>query len=186
MKRPAKLVHLGILLICAVGLALPGRAGATVYLTKEKAIKQILPKSEKVTEERKALTPKQKQAIEKALRGKIKEKAFTFYVGRTNDKIDGYAVIHDEIGKELPITFIIGIKPNGKISEVAVMEFRESRGGEVRHKRFLHQFENKDSDDPLSLNKDIKNITGATLSCRAAIVASRKVLAAWEELYGGK
>lgn len=157
---------------------------ATVYLTKDEAFKLILPKSKKIAEEKTVLSEKEKEAIEKKLHGRIKDKSFTFYIGHTDDKVDGYAIIHEEIGKEMPITFIIGIKPDGKISEVAVMAFRESRGDEVRHKRFLRQFEGKDSGDSIAMNRDIKNITGATLSCRAAALAVRKVLAAWEVLYG--
>src|SRR5438445_11266931 len=40
----------------------------------------------------------------------------------------------DEIGKSEPITFMVGMSPEGKVTEVAVMVFRESRGGEVKEK----------------------------------------------------
>jgi hypothetical protein len=75
------------------------------------------------------------------------------------------AWILEEIGKEEPISFGI-VVDNQQIEQVKVLEYRESRGWEVKHPAFTQQFvdaslvENK-------LDKHIDGITGATLSVRA-------------------
>ena len=76
------------------------------------------------------------------------------------------AWILDEIGKEEPITagFVV---ENGKILQVNILAYRESRGGEVRHANFLKQYQGASLQQDAQLNKTIDGISGATLSVRA-------------------
>ncbi len=76
------------------------------------------------------------------------------------------AWILDEIGKEEPITagFVV---ENGKILQVSILAYRESRGGEVRHANFLKQYQGTSLQKDAQLNKTIDGISGATLSVRA-------------------
>ena len=74
--------------------------------------------------------------------------------------------ILEEIGKEKPITTGIVIN-EGYIEKVKVLEFRESRGWEVRHAFFTDQFKQAKLKDDYQLDKTIDNISGATLSVRA-------------------
>ncbi len=74
--------------------------------------------------------------------------------------------ILEEIGKEKPITTGIVVN-DGHIEKVKVLEFRESRGWEIRHDFFTDQFKQAKLKDDYQLNKTIDNISGATLSVRA-------------------
>ena len=76
------------------------------------------------------------------------------------------AWVLDEIGKEEPITagFLV---ENGKIVQVSILAYRESRGSEVRHANFLKQYQNVGLLPDNFLNKNIDGISGATLSVRA-------------------
>ena len=74
--------------------------------------------------------------------------------------------ILDEIGKDRPITAGVTIA-HGKIQDVQVLVFRESRGWEVKHDFFTRQFANLWLDQRQELSQDIDNITGATLSVKA-------------------
>ncbi len=76
------------------------------------------------------------------------------------------AWILEEIGKDKPITTGIVIN-RGKIEQVKVLVFRESRGWEVRHDFFTEQFKQAELVDNNQLSKRIDNISGATLSVRA-------------------
>lgn len=76
------------------------------------------------------------------------------------------AWVLNEIGKEQPITVGI-IVENKKIKRLSVLEYRESRGNEVRHHFFTQQFVDVQLDSEKQLNKHIDGITGATLSVRA-------------------
>ena len=76
------------------------------------------------------------------------------------------AWILEETGKDKLITTGIVIS-DGKIEQVKVLIFRESRGWEVRHDFFTDQFKQVKLADDKQLNKHIDNISGATLSVRA-------------------
>lgn len=76
------------------------------------------------------------------------------------------AWILDEIGKELPITIGVTVA-NGAIDNVRVLEFRESRGWEVRYPFFTEQFVNVRLGSDQRLDRNIDGISGATLSVRA-------------------
>ena len=79
------------------------------------------------------------------------------------------AWIFEEIGKELPITVGVAVNEKG-IKALSVLEYRETRGGEVRHEFFTRQFlfaDLENTDMGYKFNKDIDGITGATLSVRA-------------------
>jgi FMN-binding protein len=74
--------------------------------------------------------------------------------------------ILDEIGKDRPITAGVTIA-DGKIEDVQVLVFRESRGWEVKHNFFTRQFANLWLEENQRLSGKIDNITGATLSVKA-------------------
>ena len=76
------------------------------------------------------------------------------------------AWVLDEIGKELPITIGVAVAA-GAIDNVRVLEFRESRGWEVRYPFFTDQFVDVRLRPDRRLDKPIDSITGATLSVRA-------------------
>ena len=76
------------------------------------------------------------------------------------------AWILEEIGKEQPIT--VGLVINqGQMERIKVLEFRESRGWEVRHPFFTDQFRDARLKQDGNLDRDIDGISGATLSVRA-------------------
>lgn len=77
------------------------------------------------------------------------------------------AWIVDEIGKEKPITLGIVIQ-NGAIQRLSVLQFRESRGWEIRYPFFTEQFDGVRLNKNDKLDERIDGITGATLSVRAA------------------
>ena len=74
--------------------------------------------------------------------------------------------ILDEIGKDRPITAGVTID-GGKIEDVKVLVFRESRGWEIKHGFFTRQFTEASLDQRHRLSASIDNITGATLSVKA-------------------
>lgn len=83
--------------------------------------------------------------------------------------------ILDEIGKELPIT--IGVTVRGDaIANVRVLEFRESRGWEVRYPFFTEQFRHAQLRNDRRLDRNIDSITGATLSVDAVTRVARVAL----------
>ena len=97
------------------------------------------------------------------------------YWQQANATVKKSVWILDEIGKEKPITTGIVIN-NGKIELVKVLVFRESRGWEVRHDFFTDQFKLAKLKDTGQLDRDIDNVSGATLSVRAVSKLARIAL----------
>ena len=154
-----------------------------VYLTEEQALKILFPKSQQVRAEELRLTPEQKARIQDRIGWKFPEESFRAFVAQNNGKVEGYAVIQETIGKHRPITYIVGITPEGAVSEVEILVYRESKGSEVRRKRFNSQYEGKTVFDPIRINKDIINITGATMSVRSVSAGVKRALILVEEFY---
>ena len=131
--------------------------------------RRVIPSTEVLREKMRALLGR--------TRPSIWEHAYISYLVRRDGERLGFAVIAEEIGKHRPITFIVGIKPNGRVKDVALMVYREPYGGEVRERRFMRQYQEKDLSAPLLPFHDIVNIAGATLSVQSIGRGVRKVLA---------
>jgi Na+-translocating ferredoxin:NAD+ oxidoreductase RnfG subunit len=156
---------------------------AEVFLTEEDALKLMFPKSERIRKDFLRLTPEQKTNIEQRIGWKFPEESFEMYVGESNGKVDGYALVQNTIGKHKPMTYMVGLDESGHVTDVELLVFRESRGSEIRMKRFNSQYEGKTVLDPVRINKDIINISGATMSVRSMSAGVKRMLVLVDELY---
>ncbi len=156
----------------------------TAFLKPAEALKILFKDSKEVYKEEKALTAAQLEEIKRLLGYDPPSRSYTFYLGKTGETVDGYALIDEQIGKVLPITFITRINPDGKVAAVEIMVYRESHGGEVAHRRFLNQFKQKGLNDELRLHGNIVNISGATLSSQGLVTGVNRALALWQIFYG--
>jgi hypothetical protein len=77
------------------------------------------------------------------------------------------AWVIDEIGKVQNITFGILVE-DGEVRSLRVLQFRESRGWEIRYPFFTRQFDRLRLTDTGNLSHNIDGISGATLSVKAA------------------
>ena len=166
--------------------ALPVRAAAQEQLlTREQALKEVFPEAATTAEETRTLSATQRGRLEHDLGRRIDEDEIL--VSRVFDAsggLRGYAVVSEEVGKYRPITFMVGVNPDFSVRDVAVMVYRESRGGDVKRKRFLNQYRGKSARDPIDVNRDIINISGATISVRSMNAGVKRVLAELTALYG--
>ncbi|NUO08400.1 MAG: FAD:protein FMN transferase [Candidatus Brocadia sp.] len=153
------------------------------YLTEEQALNLVFPECEEIVTDEFLMTPEEKSHLEKLLSRRLYEDGFRVYIGKEKGVVQGYAIITEEIGKFHPFTFIVGVAPDGKISTIAVLVYRESRGGEIARKRFLYQFIGKSFKNPIHINKDIINVTGATMSVQYMCAGVKKILAVINEYY---
>lgn len=161
--------------------------GVQQYLTAEKAPQTVLPEADSWERQEIRLNVQQLEQA-KSLAGPAKptiwEATYMAFVGKKAGKVVGYAIICEEIGKHRPITFIVAAGTDGKVKDTAIMTYREPVGGEVRQENFLDQFSGKQLKDPIKQHKDIKNISGATLSVQALSRGVRKALAVMKVYYG--
>lgn len=92
----------------------------------------------------------------------------------------GWLAVDQVIGKSELITYAVALDANGTVMSVEVLDYRESHGGEIRLAGWRKQFVGKTGGDPVELNKDIKNISGATLSCRHVTEGVRRLLKVYD------
>src|SRR5881227_1858329 len=92
----------------------------------------------------------------------------------------GWFIVDEVVGKHEFITYAVGLNANGSVKQIEVMDYRETYGGEIRNENWRAQFVGRMSKSPLKLDQDIKNISGATLSCRHVTNGVKHLLAFYE------
>ena len=153
------------------------------FLTEEEAARLMFPKSERIGLETIELSDEQKKVIEERIGWHFPESQFNVYIGKTGAVIDGYAIVQNTIGKHKAITYMVGVDPTGHVLNIEVLVYREAKGVEVRTKRFNAQYEGKTLFDPIRINRDIINISGATMSVRSMSAGVKRTLVMVDELY---
>jgi hypothetical protein len=76
-----------------------------------------------------------------------------------------------------PITYAVKFGLDGRIERVEVMVYREAYGSEVRGAVFTNQFKGKDWRSPLRIDRDLRAVSGATISSRAVGGGARTIAA---------
>lgn len=159
-------------------LAYTEEIGETViYMTEEQALQSAFPDAMSFTKKEFKLTPEQKESIKKLVGRSFADGIFIVHAAFKEKELLGYGVVSEEIGKYRPITYFVSVTPELAVKDVFVLIYRESRGGDVRRKRFLAQYKGKTVKDPIKINKDILNISGATISVRSLNFGVKKALA---------
>jgi Na+-translocating ferredoxin:NAD+ oxidoreductase RnfG subunit len=102
----------------------------------------------------------------------------------SNGSLQGFATVRNVKGKDQQITFLVAIDSGNALKDIDVLVYREPYGGEVAYESWRKQFRGKSSADALTVGKDIKNISGATISSHSVTLGVRKALAdltAWHQ-----
>lgn len=103
-----------------------------------------------------------------------------FWIAKDGTNVLG-VLIHDQVfGKHELIDYAVALDREGRVQSVEILEYRESYGGEIRSPKWRAQFRGKTADDPLRLNKDIYNLSGATMSCRSVIDGVKRLIATYD------
>jgi len=83
------------------------------------------------------------------------------------DSLLGFASVNNVIGKDQPITFLVAIDRDDRLKDVDILVYREPYGGEVAYEPWRKQFRGKTAADSLRVGKEIRSISGATISVRS-------------------
>ena len=154
-----------------------------IYFSEDEAAQVMFPDSEKIRRETLPLTAEQKTFVEEVIGWKFPETSFDVFIGETQGNVDGYALIQNTIGKHRPITYMVAVDSAGEVTNFEVLVYREARGNEIAMKRFNYQYQGKTIGDPVRINRDIINLTGATMSVRSASAGVKRVLVLVNEFY---
>lgn len=148
---------------------------ATVLITVEEALGLAFPDGE-VSRETLFLTIEQMRSAATAAEVEIDGAMVTRFVVRRGDEVVGFAYIDTHRVRTLPETLLVILEVDGSVRRVEVAAFREPLDYKPGDS-WYRQFDDEELDRDLSLDRDIRPITGATLTARATIDAVRRVLA---------
>ena len=153
-------------------LSAPGHA--QVFYSVRGLLADHFKQSEIVDFKRVTLSSRVREQIERQLGEKLERGEYIFYVARTADGIDGYALFDREIGQHEYIDFATFFDCDGRVTRVEVVAYREPYGDGIRSKRFRNQFVGKSAESRMRAGKDIDVISGATLSAQAMTKAVKR------------
>lgn len=95
----------------------------------------------------------------------------------------GFVLADRVVGKFELIDYAAGFNVDGTVTQVEVLAYRESHGAEIRNLAWRKQFTGRKGPAQMRFGEEVRNISGATLSCQhvtegmqrlSAIVALRK------------
>jgi len=89
----------------------------------------------------------------------------------------GFAQVRNVKGKDQPITYLVATDSADALRDVDILTYREPYGGEVAYEPWRRQFRGKTAGAPLQVGKDIRNVSGATISTNAVTRGVRRALA---------
>lgn len=100
---------------------------------------------------------------------------------RGNDRALGWFIIDEVIGKLELITYAVALDTAGTVKSIDVLAYRESHGDAIKLAAWRAQFTGKRATDAVKLDDDIRNISGATLSCRHVTEGVHRLLQIYEK-----
>ncbi|WP_333873445.1 FMN-binding protein [Methylobacter sp.] len=153
---------------------------ATIFYSKNEALELAFGKDNQV--EQLSLFPDEQQVakIEELAKVKLDSGLFTFYVGKNQGKILGYAAIETVTVRTKPETLLIVLTADGELRNVTTLAFHEPPEYQPPERWFEQLYKHPLTE--LDFNKGIDGISGATLSTRAAVSSVRKVMAIYQVL----
>lgn len=168
--------NLILLLLLATGPVVAGSGGeAGRYLETDEYLRGVFP-AELPAAQVLWVTGELRHGVERMLGHDFKSLRVRYWYDGVKS-----AWVLDEVGKEMPITIGVSIVA-GAIDKVRVLEFRESRGWEVRYPFFTDQFLEAKLGPDERLDRNIDGITGATMSVNAVTRIARIALVLHEHI----
>jgi hypothetical protein len=185
-NRRAALQRLGAAGLCASPwLSRP--VFAAVFMEAEQAQKLLLPNADAFQALALTLDEAKLSAIAKASDARV-PKNFNPRIWRAmqTDKPVGWVIADRVIGKYDLIDYAAGFDAQGASLGMEVLAYRESHGSEIKQTAWRKQFIGKKGPDAMRFADDIRNISGATLSCQHVTEGMQRLSALASLLVAGK
>lgn len=164
--------------VLALGATLPfSQVQAKTYLTVEQA-RKLLWGSESMEPVAVKLSGEQMKSIKSA--SKVRVRHADMKVWRTST--GGWFILDQIIGKHENIDMAFALTVEGKVKGLEILTYRETYGYEVENPKWRAQFHGRGHTERLKLGKQIKNISGATLSCRHITDGINRLTHTWEQV----
>lgn len=165
-----------IMFLPLAGIVLAGGpAYATVYLSVEQAQSVVFPGATFRPDAR-TLSDEQVKAIAHASGVDVRSKQIKAWRVSTG----GWFIVDEVVGKHEYIPFALALDDKGAVKGVEILEYRESYGDQIRNPEWRNQFVGNTSGTKLQLGKNIRNVSGATLSCKHVTDGVERLLVTYD------
>jgi len=152
-------------------------ACAVQYLTLEQAQQALFPEAARFVRADVMMTAEVKKQIEQSSGVRVRNSLQQMWRAESGARTLGWFVLDEVIGKHEFISYAVALLPDGAVKGVDILDYRETHGGEIRNEKWRAQFIGKKDGDAFRLDQDIKNITGATLSCKNVTNGVKRIVA---------
>ncbi len=149
-------------------------AYGTTYLTVEQAQALMFP-GQRLQPDFLTLTDAQVRVVERDAGSSV----LTRDVRAWRAADGGWFVADQVYGKHELVAYAVALDARGAIRRVEILSYQEAYGAEVRLPAWRAQFVGRAHGDPIALGRDIKNVSGATISCRHVTEGIRRLMSIW-------
>jgi hypothetical protein len=170
---PPRILLPGALALLAV--AAPAAARAGVLLTETAALQRACP-GDRVARRTLYLTSAQVTAVEQAARTKLPSPIVTTFECRREGTVTARAVLDTAVVRTMPETLLSVLEPDGHLRMALVLQFGEPPDYLPRE-GWLDTLHGKRLADGVDPGRDVRLVTGATLTVQALTAAVRRALA---------
>ena len=154
-------------------------AYATTYFSSQSVLRTMFPAATSFVDKSIALTRPQMAAIGTASRTRVTNPRIVAFEAVSSAGKLGTIFIDQVYGKHEFITFAVALDATGAVKTIEIMEYRESYGDQVRLPAWRAQFVGQRGGPELRVDRQIRNISGATLSCVHITDGVRRLLATY-------
>ncbi len=152
-----------------------GPAYATVYLSVEQAQAVLFPGATFQPDPR-ILTEEQVKVIARVSGVDVRSKQVKAWRVSTG----GWFIVDEVVGKHEYIPFALALDDKSAVKGVEILQYREAYGDQIRNPEWRKQFIGKAAGTKLQLDRNIRNVSGATLSCKHVTDGVERLLVTYD------
>jgi len=127
------------------------------------------------------MTQPQANAVQRRARAKLTSKLVTAYVAWRGDSLQGTAFFDTRVVRTMPAVLMIVVAPDTAVARVDVLAFHEPPDYQPTP-RWLGLFPRQKLDERLRPGGGIRYLSGATLTTRSVVDATRLALSLYQEV----
>ena len=155
-------------------------SGSTeLLMTRDEALNSAFPGNNTYEKIDIFLNEEQVSRIEELSRLKLDSKIYIFYKFTNGTDTLGYAVLNTHLLRTKSETVMYVIGDDGRLINAEILAFFEP-SEYMQSDKWLSIFYNRKLDNELRIDRDIPNITGATITSHAFTESVRKILAIYQ------
>lgn len=167
-----------LLLAAALAVAAPPAVRATVFTTRPQALALAFPDA-RIERRAFVLTGEQARAVQARAQVKVGSKLVAAYAAWRGDTLVGTAFFDTRTMRTMPAVIMVVVRPDITVERVDILAFHEPPDYRPPA-RWLGTFASRRLGDGLWPQRDLRNLSGATLSARAVTEGVRLALALYE------